>query len=182
MNQTRRTRNRRDFQPEALEDRNLLSLFRPNAQAVEHGALPRPSRLVSHVNATLAGTRASDPLFGALPAGYVGFSGHGTARPSGGVLVGVRYLPVATGVTGQRTATDGTILLTDKMTGSQLRLAFTGSSNATIQGGQKWAWTGTVAGGTGRFIGATGTFQGTGTVPRHGQFQLGLTINFNPPA
>lgn len=180
MNETGRSRNRREFRLENLEGRNLLSVFRPTGVAALRDVVQGPRVLVAQVRASLGGSRATDPFYGPHPTGYAGFSGHGTASPFGGVLVGLQFQPTNSGVAGTVDVNNGSVILIMKQSGNQLRLAFTGTNHVTTKGSQTWYWTGNVVGGTGRFLNASGTFIGTGTLPARGQFQLNLNIAFNP--
>jgi hypothetical protein len=181
MSETRRGRNRRNFRLESLEGRNLLSVIKPTAVAAEKIVVPGPKTLVTTVNAVVAGLGASAPFYGGLPLGYEGFSGHGVARPFGNVLVGLEYLPTASGV-GSTAVTNGSILLTTVRGGDQIRLSFTGTNQVKAHDAQSWSWTGTVNSGTGRFLGSTGTFFATGSRVGNafGNFKLTLKITFNP--
>ena len=183
MNESRRGRNRRDIRLESLEGRSLLSVIKPATVAAEKIVVPGPPTLVSQINAVITGGRASDPLYGGLPVGYVGFSGHGVARPFGNVLAGLRYLPTSSGLLGSTNATNGTILLITDRGGDQIRLSFSGTNKIETRGAQGWTWSGTVLSGTGRFLNSTGTFTATGSMAAgaRGLFKLNLQITLNPP-
>jgi hypothetical protein len=180
----KRGRNCRRFSLEGLEGRNLLSVLRPAAVAAERVLVPGPPTPVTHIHGFVSGSRASDPLYGVLPATFLGYSGHGVARPFGNVLFGVRFV-AAPNITpaGSSTVSQGNVLMITVKGGDQLRLNFTGTNQNGAHGLQYWSWTGTVASGTGRFLNATGTFTATGAIPRFGpgQFNLDLRITANPP-
>jgi hypothetical protein len=157
-------------------------VIKPTAVAAEKIVVPGPKTLVMTVNAVVAGLGASAPFYGGLPRGFQGFSGHGVARPFGNVLVGLQYLPSSSGV-GAIPVTNGSILMTTVRGGDQIRLSFTGTNQVKSHDAQSWSWTGTVQSGTGRFLGAAGTFFATGTRAGNlvGNFKLTVKITFNPP-
>jgi len=182
MSETRQGRNRRKFCLESLEGRSLLSVIKPATVTAEKVVVPGPPTLVSQIYAVIGGGRASDPFYGGLPVGYDGFSGHGVARPFGGVLAGIQYLPTSSGVAGTTTVANGTIVLITQKGGNQIRLSFTGTNQVGTHDTQSLNWSGTVLTGSGRFLNSAGTFTATGTVlaGARGQFKLTLSITLNP--
>jgi hypothetical protein len=171
---------------EGLEGRELLSVAKPTGHItaeVHRTIVPGPASPITQVVGRVSGIAASDPLYGGKPAGFLGFSGHGTAGPFGNVLFGTQSQATQTGTTaGTADITDGSAVFISFRGGNQLRVNFTGSSTATGPNRATVSLVGTVASGTGRFLGATGTFQATGTVQLgfSGRLALKYTITFNP--
>jgi hypothetical protein len=184
MSDPKRGRNRRNVRLESLEGRCLLSAIKPAAVAAERIVVPGPPTKVSNIHAVISGTLASDPLYGGVLPVLSPYSGHGTSRPFGDVLFGVQFLPGAP-TTQPKTigVSSGTILLTTVAGGNQLRLFISAGTNKISGNLETWNWVGGVAGGTGRFTNAAGTFFATGSVPRNhlGRFNLSLNITLNPP-
>jgi hypothetical protein len=161
----RRLRLRREFRPEPLEDRSLLSTV--------------PAHHV--VTARVTGQINQMPgLPGQLVFGN--FAGNGNAHRFGTVtMIGELVAHVEDQYTGTTTIQQGGASLTSPALG-QVDVAFTGSE--TIAGFNKGTitLTGGVVNATGRFAGDVGTFNATGTLATiPGQFSLYITLNLHRP-
>ena len=187
MNHSRergRARNRRAFRLEGLEDRKLLTVFRPlptPATILLALKTPGPAAPVSFITGRATGTQASDGLYGGTNPGFVSYSGHGGARPFGEVLFGTKFLPVGIpSSTGVQTLARGTAVLNTLKGGNQLWVYFDGTSSTINTRTGTLDLKGVVNSGTGRFLNAKGTFVGSGIV-KGGRFSLNYSFNLTAP-
>ena len=185
MNHSReRGRNRRAFRLEGLEDRKLLTVFQPLPTPAEihlRQRAPGPGNPVSFIRGRATGTQASDGLYGATNPGFVSYSGHGGARPFGEVLFGTKFLPVGIpSSTGVQVLARGTAVLNTLKGGNQLWVYFDGTSSTLNTRTGTLDLKGVVNSGTGRFLGAKGTFVGSGIV-KGGRFALNYSFNLTSP-
>ena len=153
------------------------------AQLVRHANLPGPYTPVTTATGTLTGSVATDGLYGGTPVGYSSYSGQGNAKPFGSVVGGTTFLAISSTTNAAvLNVTNGTLVLTTLRGGNQLFVNYSGSITSNKHGIESWSFVGTVASGTGRFAGATGTFSGVGTANRSGMgtFTLKYTVGFSP--
>ena len=175
---------RQIFRLEALEDRALLSVASTHfhtpqspAAQIQATAVNRTALApVTAISGTAIGQIAPNGVYSQAPAGYRSYSGHGTARPIGPNLIGFQFSPAAGGTS--TTISNGSLLLTTSANGNQVVVGFTGTETTTRGRGSKAVLTGTVAGGTGQFNNATGTFSATAQFSGNGRFSLRYHITF----
>ena len=172
-----RAKVRRNFRLEFLEDRNLLSsIFSPQGLAGEVST-PKP---IYSITGHVQGLPATAGLYTATLPGKHSYSGHGSARPVGNVLFSAQQVETTSGTA--LTITGGSAQMYDYK-GNELFITYTGTGTNPKHGPATVSLTGTVTGGTRRFLHETGTFFASGTlVHATGRLNLGFTVVFNQPA
>ena len=179
MNRTKdRSRGRRTFRLECLEDRNLLSTFPTITRFIvpqPHPPLPQ----AAVIKGTLNLNRASDGLYTGTQPGRLSYSGNGLASPAsmGNLTFGMQQ--TETPQTGAAVPTTkitlGRAVLTGRF-GEQVQINYNGQETFPRHQQHPITLTGTINSGTGRFIGATGTFFATGRVVNANTFALNFTL------
>jgi hypothetical protein len=161
----RRPRLRREFRPEPLEDRSLLS------------ALPAHHVVTALVTGQI---NQAPGVPGQLV--FANFAGNGNAHRFGIVtMIGELVAHVEDQYTGTTTIQQGGASLVSPALGD-VDVAFTGSE--TVAGFNKGTitLTGGVVNATGPFAGDVGTFTASGTLnTAPGQFSLYITLNLHRP-
>ncbi|MFO0950246.1 MAG: hypothetical protein U0835_03665 [Isosphaeraceae bacterium] len=179
-----RGRNRREFRLEGLEGRELLTAFQPLpnvGQIVRYVKTPGPAVPVTLVQGRITGTQATAGLYRGTNPSYVSYSGHGTANPFGGIVFGTEFLPGTTFPgTNIQPAVLGTARIATAKGGDQIYASFSGVASTVSRNNGALSLQGTIQGGTGRFVNASGVITLFGVV-KHQKFNLGLTIRFDTP-
>jgi len=173
-----RAKRRLSFRPEYLEDRNLLStLFSPRSLAGVPPLAPRPiTTIVGHVQ----GLPASAGLYTPTLPNHHSYSGHGLTRPLGDALFSAQQVETTTGTT--LAVTNGSGQMFDYR-GDEIFVTYTGTGQVAPHRVTHVSLSGTVQGGTRRFLGERGIFAATGNlIPSTGRLYLNYTIVLNHPA
>ena len=179
MNRTKnRTLVRRMFRLECLETRNLLSHFPTITRFLVPSPHPQlPAAPV--IKGTLNLIRASNGLYTSTPPGRISFSGNGVASPAnvGNVTFGLqqRETPVVGAAVSTTKITLGRAQLIG-MFGEQVQILYTGQETFPRHQQHPITLSGTIKSGTGRFIGATGSFFATGRVVDPSRLALKFTL------
>jgi hypothetical protein len=175
---SRRARDGQGFRLEALEERNLLShsgaspfpSFLPRPR---HPALPQPPVIHGQVHIN----PAPDGLYFGPPPGELSYSGSGTAHPgnTGVVLFGANEAETPNAAGTAIAITNGTATIRGRF-GQQINVVYSGIELTPAKGKQTINLTGVIAGGTGPFLDATGTFTATGHKTSSNQAVLNFTL------
>ena len=149
----------------------------PRTAEIHAAVLNKTTRFpVTAISGTAIGQIAPNGVYSMAPAGFVSYSGHGIARPIGPTLIGFQFKPTAGG--SSTAIINGSLLLTDSATGEQVIVGFSGNEASASRGrSSKAVLTGNVAGGTGQFNNATGSFSATAQFNGSGRFSLRYNIS-----
>ncbi len=175
MNRTKdRSRGRRTFRLECLEDRNLLSTVPTITRFIvppPHPPLPPAAVIKGSLNLI----RASDGLYTGTQPGRLSYSGNGLASPAsvGNLTFGMQQTETPQAGTAVPTTkiTLGRAVLTGRF-GEQVQINYNGQATFPRHQTHPISLTGTINSGTGRFIGASGIFAATGRVVNANTFAL----------
>ena len=179
MNHTKdRSGGRRMFRLECLEDRNLLSTFPTFTRFIvpaPHPPLPNAAVIKGSLNLV----RASDGLYTGTQPGRLSYSGNGMSSPAnfGNVTFGMQQTETPQKGTAVPTTkiTLGRAVLTSRF-GEQVQINYNGQETLPRHQQHPITLAGTINSGTGRFIGAAGTFFATGRVVNANTFALNFTL------
>jgi hypothetical protein len=167
-----RSRERRSFRLECLEDRNLLSVMKPPAIAAE--VVTTTVGAITSLSGRLQGTQATAGLYAPERPGDTSYSLHGSSKPVGFVYVGLEHLQAKDPNNAAiLNITKGGAVLTT-FGGDQITISYTGTGQIPTHGRTTIHLQGTVTGGTKRFFQAGGTFVANGTV---GAGKINLSFN-----
>lgn len=170
-----RSPKRREFSPELLEDRSLLSTF-PATLPAGHAGMVEAAAARSRVLVITGRVSGTASPIAAPDASGVNtqFNGTGTARGIAGTLqVAGRQ---KSDLVGRRiVVSNGSVLFTSA-DGSSIFVTYAGSGNVARGNAQTINITGVVAGSSGAVAGASGRFTGTVTI---NATTAGFVLNFN---
>ena len=175
---SRRARDHQGFRLEVLEDRNLLSHsgaypFASFLPRPVHPALPQAAVIQGQIHAN----RAPDGLYYGPPPGEVSFSGSGSAHPGhiGVVLFGTNFAETPNSTGTAIAITNGNAVLRG-LYGEQINVDYAGVVQTPARRRHTITLSGVIASGTGRFLGASGSFHATGVMTASNQFSLKFTL------